>query len=90
MEARTAPPLPTCGDDLDPPYDGAMAVLGDAALDERERELVDRFVSALEWQYGNDLDAVWLYGLARAASVRTPSPTSTCSSSRGANATTSR
>jgi predicted nucleotidyltransferase len=39
-----------------------MAVLGEAALDERERELVHRFVSALKWQYGDDLDAVWLYG----------------------------
>lgn len=39
-----------------------MAVLADAALDERERELLDRFVAALEQQYGDDLDAVWLYG----------------------------
>jgi predicted nucleotidyltransferase len=39
-----------------------MAVLADASLDERERELLDRFVAALEAQYGDDLDAVWLYG----------------------------
>jgi predicted nucleotidyltransferase len=39
-----------------------MAVLADAALDERERELLDRFVAALEQTYGDDLDAVWLYG----------------------------
>jgi predicted nucleotidyltransferase len=39
-----------------------MAVLADANLDERERELLDRFVAALEQEYGHDLDAVWLYG----------------------------
>src|SRR3954452_20047910 len=39
-----------------------MAVLADAALDERERELLDRFVAALEETYGDDLAAVWLYG----------------------------
>jgi predicted nucleotidyltransferase len=39
-----------------------MAVLSDAALDERERELLDRFVAALEQEYGDDLEAVWLYG----------------------------
>ena len=39
-----------------------MAALADAALDERERELLDRFVGALAEEYGDDLDAVWLYG----------------------------
>jgi predicted nucleotidyltransferase len=39
-----------------------MAVLADAALDERERALLGRFVAALEEAYGDDLDAVWLYG----------------------------
>jgi predicted nucleotidyltransferase len=39
-----------------------MTALADAALDERERELLARFVAALEQQYGDDLDAVWLYG----------------------------
>lgn len=41
---------------------GHMAVLADAALDDRERELLGRFVAALEEAYGDDLDAVWLYG----------------------------
>jgi predicted nucleotidyltransferase len=39
-----------------------MPAITDAALDERERELLDRFVLALEREYGDDLDAVWLYG----------------------------
>jgi predicted nucleotidyltransferase len=39
-----------------------MAILADATLDERERELLGRFVVALEEAYGDDLDAVWLYG----------------------------
>jgi predicted nucleotidyltransferase len=39
-----------------------MAVLADAALDERERELLGRFVAALEGAYGDGLDGVWLYG----------------------------
>jgi predicted nucleotidyltransferase len=39
-----------------------MAVLADAALDERERDLLGRFVAALEEAYGDALDAVWLYG----------------------------
>jgi predicted nucleotidyltransferase len=39
-----------------------MGVLADAALDEPERELLDRFVAALEQAYGDDLDAVWLHG----------------------------
>ena len=39
-----------------------MAILADAALDERERELLGRFVAALQAAYGDDLDAVWLYG----------------------------
>jgi predicted nucleotidyltransferase len=39
-----------------------MPALADAALDEQERELLDRFVRALQDEYGDDLDAVWLYG----------------------------
>ncbi len=39
-----------------------MPALPDAALDERERELLDRLVAALQAEYGDDLDAVWLYG----------------------------
>ncbi len=39
-----------------------MPALADAALDERERELLDRLVAALQAEYGDDLDAVWLYG----------------------------
>jgi predicted nucleotidyltransferase len=39
-----------------------MAVLADAALDQHEREVLDRFVSALVDEYGDDLDGVWLYG----------------------------
>lgn len=39
-----------------------MPVLADAALDERERELLDRLVAVLEEEYADDLDAVWLYG----------------------------
>jgi predicted nucleotidyltransferase len=39
-----------------------MAILADAALDERERELLGRFVAALGEVYSDDLDAVWLYG----------------------------
>jgi hypothetical protein len=56
-----------------------MAVLADAALDERERELLDSFVGALEQQYGDDLDAVCCTALAREVSARTTSRTSTCS-----------
>jgi hypothetical protein len=40
----------------------SMGVLDDAALEQPERELLDRFVVALEQAYGDDLDAVWLYG----------------------------
>lgn len=39
-----------------------MPVLADAALDERERELLDRLVAELARVYGDDLDCVWLYG----------------------------
>jgi predicted nucleotidyltransferase len=39
-----------------------MALLADAALDEREREVLERLVRALADEYGDDLDAVWLYG----------------------------
>lgn len=39
-----------------------MPALADAALDERERAVLDRFVRALRDEYGDDLDAVWLYG----------------------------
>jgi hypothetical protein len=40
----------------------SMAALADAALDEREREVLDRLVRALVDEYGDDLDGVWLYG----------------------------
>jgi predicted nucleotidyltransferase len=49
---------------------GRMAVLADAALSEVEREVVERFVAALARDYGDDLDAVWLYG-SRARGERT-------------------
>jgi predicted nucleotidyltransferase len=39
-----------------------MPVLADAALDEQERKVLDRFVGALEATYGDGLEAVWLYG----------------------------
>jgi predicted nucleotidyltransferase len=39
-----------------------MAVLADAALDESEREVLDRLVRELVDEYGDDLDGVWLYG----------------------------
>jgi predicted nucleotidyltransferase len=39
-----------------------MAALADAALDEREREVLDRLVRALVDEYGDDLDGIWLYG----------------------------
>jgi predicted nucleotidyltransferase len=47
-----------------------MALLADAALDEREREVLERLVRALADEYGDDLDAVWLYG-SRARGERT-------------------
>jgi predicted nucleotidyltransferase len=40
----------------------AMAALANAALDDRERAVLDRFVAALVDEYGGDLDGVWLYG----------------------------
>ncbi len=39
-----------------------MAVGADATLDERERAVLERFVRALVDEYGDELDAVWLYG----------------------------
>jgi hypothetical protein len=51
------------------PYHGLMAVLVHATLDEPERDLLGRFVAALEEVYGDDVDAVWLYGRVPAASV---------------------
>lgn len=39
-----------------------MPALIDAALDELEREVLDRFTVGLEREYGEELDAVWLYG----------------------------
>jgi predicted nucleotidyltransferase len=39
-----------------------MAVLADAALDDRERAVLDHFVAAMVTEYGDDLDGVWLYG----------------------------
>lgn len=39
-----------------------MATLAAASLSEAERRTLDRFVSLLEEEYGEDLRAVWLYG----------------------------
>jgi predicted nucleotidyltransferase len=39
-----------------------MTVLADAALDDREREVLEHFVAAMVREYGADLDGVWLYG----------------------------
>lgn len=39
-----------------------MPALADAALDERERELLDRLVAELARVYGDDVAAIWLYG----------------------------
>ena len=47
-----------------------MPALAEAALDEREREALARFVRRLRERYGDDLDAVWLYG-SRARGERT-------------------
>ena len=47
-----------------------MAVLADAALDQQERAVLERFVAALAEEYGEDLDGVWLYG-SRARGERT-------------------
>lgn len=54
-----------------------MAVVADAALDEREREVLDRLVAALVDEYGADLDAVWLMAHARVASGPCTAPTRT-------------
>jgi predicted nucleotidyltransferase len=39
-----------------------MAVLADAALDDDERAVLERFVVAVIDEYSEDLDGVWLYG----------------------------
>jgi predicted nucleotidyltransferase len=39
-----------------------MAGLAEATLTDAERSAVERFVSLLREQLGEDLDAVWLYG----------------------------
>ena len=39
-----------------------MPSVADAALDQQERELLDRLVAELRRVYGDDLDGVWLYG----------------------------
>jgi len=54
-----------------------MAVVADGALDEREREVLDRLVAALVDEYGADLDAVWLMAHARVASGPCTAPTRT-------------
>jgi predicted nucleotidyltransferase len=54
-----------------------MPALADAALDDQEREVLDRFVAALREEYGRDLDAVWLYGSRARGSGLTSSRTST-------------
>jgi predicted nucleotidyltransferase len=47
-----------------------MPALADAALDARERMLVERLVDAVHDAYGDDLHGVWLYG-SRARGERT-------------------
>jgi predicted nucleotidyltransferase len=47
-----------------------MPALAEAALDERERQLLDRLVAELARAYGEELDGVWLYG-SRARGERT-------------------
>jgi predicted nucleotidyltransferase len=47
-----------------------VPALAEAALDERERELLDQLVAELVRVYGDDLDGVWLYG-SRARGERT-------------------
>lgn len=39
-----------------------MATLATASLSETERRVLERFVSVLESELGNELEAVWLYG----------------------------
>jgi len=39
-----------------------MPSVADAALDQQERERLDRLVAELRRVYGDDLDGVWLYG----------------------------
>src|SRR5687768_4441219 len=39
-----------------------MAVLADALLNDQEREVLERFVAAVRDEYGEDLEAIWLYG----------------------------
>ena len=52
------------------PYDALMPGLTDAALDERERVLLDRLVATFREAYADDLNGVWLYG-SRARGERT-------------------
>lgn len=47
-----------------------MPTLAEAALDERERAVLAALVRELVEEYGDDLDAVWLYG-SRARGERT-------------------
>jgi predicted nucleotidyltransferase len=47
-----------------------MPALAEAALDDRERQLLDRLVVELARVYGDELDGVWLYG-SRARGERT-------------------
>jgi predicted nucleotidyltransferase len=47
-----------------------MPALADAALDQQERDLLDRLVTELARIYAGDLDGVWLYG-SRARGERT-------------------
>lgn len=51
-------------------YDARMPALADAALDARERALLDRLVVVLRDEYRDDLHGVWLYG-SRARGERT-------------------
>jgi hypothetical protein len=40
-------------------------VLADAALDEREREVLERLVGTVAEEYREDLNGVWLHGSPR-------------------------
>lgn len=47
-----------------------MLALADAELNEIEREVLERFVAAIQDRYGDELEAVWLFG-SRARGERT-------------------
>src|SRR5690242_18016638 len=47
-----------------------MPALADAALNQEERAVLERFVAAIAEEYGDELESVWLYG-SRARGERT-------------------